>query len=163
MSECQVDGVKLSSTVPTDRRKSSGHELKHRNFHLSMWKNFFMLKVTEHWKKLPGEVADSPWLDIKSKPTWAFSWVTYCMKHSLAGELDQIVSRDPTPTILRFCDVILLLLSFLVAIFFFFGGVAPLRQVSSCSWSQKQHIYLGTLTGHSPVNQRQHFQVKAAI
>jgi len=41
-----------------------GHKLKHRMFHLNMRKNFFPLRVTEHWNRLPREVVESPSLEI---------------------------------------------------------------------------------------------------
>ena len=46
------------------RTRGNGHELKQRKFQLNMRKNFFPLRVTEPWPRLPREVVESPSLEI---------------------------------------------------------------------------------------------------
>lgn len=51
--------------VSSDKTRSNGLELEHRNFRTNMRKNFFTVRVMEPWGRLPREVAVSYSGDIQ--------------------------------------------------------------------------------------------------
>ena len=103
---CQEDGAKLFSVVPSDRTRGNRHKLKHRKFHLNMRKNFFTLRMTEHWNRLPREVVESPSLEIFKTCLGAVLCKPAVGDPASAGRfgLDDAQRSLPTPNILWYCD-----------------------------------------------------------
>ena len=60
---CKDYGARLFSVVPSDRTRGNRQKLQYREFHLSMRKNFFTLRVGESWDRLPRQAVESPSLE----------------------------------------------------------------------------------------------------
>lgn len=61
---CQEYDIRFFSVVPNDRMRNNGQKVKHKKFHPNMRKNWFTLRVTEHWSRLLGEVMESLFLEM---------------------------------------------------------------------------------------------------
>jgi len=87
--------------VPSDRTRGNGHKLKPGKFQLNMRKNFFPLRVTEPWNRLPREVRDSPSLEIFKTHLdvvlCSLLWVTLLVQGVGLGDPQRSL---PTPTML---------------------------------------------------------------
>lgn len=49
----QMDGFRLFLVAHSDSTRSNGLNSEHRKFHTNMQKNFFTVRMTEHWNRLP--------------------------------------------------------------------------------------------------------------
>jgi len=68
LEHVQRRAAKLVRGLENVTRSSCGNwsspSLRHRKFRLNMRKNFFPLRVTEHWNRLPRQVVEFPSLEI---------------------------------------------------------------------------------------------------
>jgi len=59
-----MDEARLLSVVHRNRTRNNNLKLEHRKLHTNMQKNFFIVRVTEYWNRLPREVMESPFIEI---------------------------------------------------------------------------------------------------
>lgn len=57
---CQEDRARLFPVVPSNRTRDNRQKLVHSKFCLNMRNNFFTMRVTKHWNRLPREAMESP-------------------------------------------------------------------------------------------------------
>ena len=82
----QTDEARLFLVVRSDRTRSNGLKIERRRFHTNIQKNFFTVRVMEHWNRLPrGRVL-----------LWRYSrpFATYCRTPALAGGVDSMILRS---------------------------------------------------------------------
>jgi len=91
--------------VPSDRTRGNGHKLKHKKFHLNMRKNFFTLRMAEHWNRLPRGVFS--FSGVIKNPPGSGPLRPAVGDPALAGGLDKMIHRGPFQS-LPFCDYVII-------------------------------------------------------
>ena len=93
----------LFSVVCGDRTKGNGHKLEHTKSHTNMRRNFYTVRVAEHWNRLPREAVDSPSLEIFK--TCLDAYLCSLLQGACFGRgvWTSMVSRGPFQP-LQFCD-----------------------------------------------------------
>lgn len=60
----------------SDRPRVNSYKLEHGRLCLNIRKHFFTLQLAEHWHRLPGEVVESPSLEIL-KSSLDMAWIDF--------------------------------------------------------------------------------------
>ena len=94
-----MDEARLFSAVCSNRTRSNGLNLEHREFHTNMQKSFCTIRVMEHWHRLPWEVVESPSVGY-SGPFWMPTSMTHCRELLCLGVGLGPLRSLPTPAIL---------------------------------------------------------------
>ncbi|KAF4794142.1 hypothetical protein TURU_104854 [Turdus rufiventris] len=90
----QENGSRFCSVVPCNRTRGNGQKLMHRKFHLNT-RNFLTVQMTEHRKRFPREVVESPSLVICKKYLVAILCQVLWGDSARAERLDQMTYCGP--------------------------------------------------------------------
>ena len=85
----QMDEARLFSVVCSDRIRSNGLNSGNRKFHTNMHKDFFVVRVMEHWNSLPRVCGVSFYGDIQDLSV--LTCVIYCRVPASAGRLYSMI------------------------------------------------------------------------
>ena len=101
----QLDEARLFLVVCSNRTRSNGLKLVHRKLYTNMQKNFFRVRVTEHWNRLPREVVESSPVEICKIHLHSYLCDLLqgtCFSREIG--LHDLQRSFPTPATLRFCE-----------------------------------------------------------
>ena len=90
------------------RTRSNGLRLEHRKFHTNTLNEFFTVRVTEHWNRLPRGVVESPSMEIFKTCLYTYLCDLFqgtCFVRGVG--LNDLLRAFPTPAILWFCDFVI--------------------------------------------------------
>lgn len=99
----------MTPAVPSTEIRGREYTLKPRMFPLDIREQFYTVTVTEHWRRLPREVVESPPEEIVKKKS--LDMVLGNKDHGALfeqGGMDQMTSRSPFQPV-PFCDSVFIL------------------------------------------------------
>ena len=95
-----MDEARLLLVMRSHGSRNGGLKLEHWEFHTSMWKDFFTLRVMECWNRLSKEVVESPSMEIFKTHLDAYLY-NLLQGTASAGRWTQRSLEDPSNP---FCD-----------------------------------------------------------
>lgn len=108
----QVDEARLFPVVCSNRTRDNRHKLEHRKLHTNMRKDFFTLRTTEHWQRLPREATEVSFSeDVQDLP--GYFPLQPAVGNCFSRSSDLVISRGSLQP-LQLCEMLLYCRSLLV-------------------------------------------------